>query len=177
MPAKICLIGKTFGRLKVIADAPIRKSPKGRPMRFSLCRCPCGNIVEVMNSCLTTGHTQSCRCLHHELARKRFTTHGHRPGTGATRAYDSWSHMIQRCTNPRDKSWKNYGGRGITVCARWFKFANFLKDMGDKPVGLTLERKDNEGNYCPRNCTWATWSEQMKNKRPGIRHGTSEQSK
>lgn len=80
--------------------------------------------------------------------------------------YNSWKSMVSRCSNPKDGAWGTHGGRGIKVCERWKTFENFLSDMGDRPPGLTLERKDNNGNYEPDNCKWATWSEQNKNKRP-----------
>lgn len=83
-----------------------------------------------------------------------------------------WENMKQRCNNPNNQGYKNYGGRGIKVCGRWHSFENFYADMGDCPEGLTLERKDNDGNYEPGNCRWATWKEQGKNKRRPVKnHG------
>lgn len=73
--------------------------------------------------------------------------------------------MITRCTNERNPAYKNYGGRGITVCKRWLKFENFLADMGLRPRGLTLDRKDNDRGYCKSNCRWTTWSVQQNNRR------------
>jgi hypothetical protein len=85
-----------------------------------------------------------------------------------TRAYHSWDAMIQRCTNPKTKAFKDYGGRGITICERWqHSFKNFLADMGEPPVGQTLDRfPDNDGNYEPTNCRWATRKQQNNNQRP-----------
>lgn len=94
--------------------------------------------------------------------------HGHnsRKGTGRSRTYVSWEQMWQRCTNPKNTSWKNYGGRDISICWQWRDFAAFLDDMGERPEGKTLDRINRDGNYEPGNCRWATPSEQARNRRP-----------
>jgi hypothetical protein len=81
------------------------------------------------------------------------------------RTYKTWAKMLERCRNSRANDFQRYGGRGITVCERWLKFENFFADMGEKPLGLTIERKNNDGNYEPGNCRWATDAEQRSNTR------------
>jgi hypothetical protein len=91
-------------------------------------------------------------------------------GVWNTLEYGVWQAMIHRCTNPRNPQFKDYGGRGITVCERWRKYVNFSRDMGPRPLGLTLDRINNDGNYEPGNCRWATRSEQQRNSRPYLRN-------
>lgn len=92
-------------------------------------------------------------------------THGHARRYQHSREYMTWCDMKKRCENPKDRAYKRYGGRGITVCDRWQSFENFLEDMGQKPVGLSLERKENDKGYSPDNCIWATRIEQANNTR------------
>jgi hypothetical protein len=92
-------------------------------------------------------------------------THGHARKGGQSPTYRTWRAMLQRCDYPSMNNWDWYGGRGITVCDRWRSFENFLADMGERPDGLTLDRKNPNGNYEPANCHWATWAEQMANRR------------
>lgn len=91
--------------------------------------------------------------------------HGHCPASGPTPMYQSWAMMISRCTNPNVKRYVDYGARGIRVCDRWMSFANFLEDMGNRPEGKTLDRINNDGNYEPGNCRWATRDQQARNTR------------
>lgn len=158
MPSFINLTGQKFGRLEVLERDENDKQNKP----LWLCRCDCKNEVIVSGAHLKSGNTQSCGCLQREKA----TKHGHRKNGKQTGFYTIWINMIQRCTNPKHKSYKYYGGRGITVCDEWLIFSNFERDMGSnwKP-GLTIERKDKNGNYCEENCKWATMKEQTRNKR------------
>lgn len=155
--------GAVFGRLTVIRRAPNR----GRHV-YWVCLCACGTVVEVKGDHLKSGATSSCGCFKVERTVATKTTHGHARATtvGQSPTYQSWSSMIQRCTNPKKAKWPYYGGRGITVCDRWHTFVNFLVDMGEKPEGLTLDCIDNDGNYEPGNVRWATPTEQARNRRP-----------
>lgn len=89
-------------------------------------------------------------------------------GKSNTSVYRRWKAMRRRCLNPATDDYKNYGGRGIKICERWDKFENFYADMGDPPAGMTLERRDTNGDYCPDNCYWASWTDQMNNRRNSI---------
>ena len=126
------------------------------------CRCDCGTERHVKAGNLTRGLTKSCGCFKSQVVSERNTTHGHSKHP----IYAVWSTMVQRCTNPNDHNWKNYGARGITVCDSWRTFERFFDDMvGEWKKGLTLERINNSAGYSKLNCKWATQKEQMNNTR------------
>ena len=147
-----------FNHLTVLA---IFEQPGSKKNSRRLCACDCGTILDVSQPNLRHGGVKSCGCLR--------VKHGHAGSRSRRRSreYSTWASMIERCENPGDKRYKNYGSRGISVCARWRNsFENFLADMGPKPVHLTIERKDNNAGYEPGNCKWATYKEQSSNQRP-----------
>lgn len=161
------ITGKRYGRLVVIERANL--APHGH-WRWHV-KCDCGNKKSVEQAALISGVTVSCGCYRLERVREAIaickTTHG----KSKTPTYRIWRVMLNRCDHSSQDSYKYYGGRGIKVCERWRKFENFLSDMGEKPDGLTLDRKKSEGNYEPGNCRWATWTEQRMNQRRMQAHG------
>ena len=130
-----------------------------------LSRCDCGTELIVTGTRLRHGQVMSCGCYHRQRQREVKLTHG----MTRTPTHTSWVAMRQRCNNANNPSWPNYGGRGIRICQRWESFENFYADMGERPDSTSLERIDNDGNYEPTNCRWATKHEQSVNMRHTIR--------
>ncbi len=139
----------------------LREAGKDRwGKRIWLAQCACGNKRKL--SARQLKRNVSCGCMKSDLARKAATTHG----LSKTGIYNVWHHMLARCYNKKNKSWARYGKRGITVCQRWHTFENFAADMlPTYKSGLTIERKNNNGNYILRNCIWVPLGTQAKNRR------------
>lgn len=148
------MLGKIFGRLQVI------QQDFSKRRKAWLCKCICGNTKIVTQSDLVTGNTKSCGCLKREPKK-----HGMCCNRKDHSIYKRWQHMKSRCLDPTNPRYKDYGGRGITICSRWFTFENYLKDVGLPPKGMQLDRIDNDGDYEPTNCRWVTPKENSNNRR------------
>lgn len=157
------LTGRRFGRWLVLAETP---QARPGPSKWR-CQCDCGRIKEAVGyTGLTKGRSRSCGCLRKQLFTKPIDqVHGQRNPT-----YRVWQSMRTRCCNEKHPTYARYGARGIGICPQWKDdFDQFLKDMGPRPPGLTLERVDNSKGYSPENCKWATLFQQAGNTRRNIR--------
>jgi hypothetical protein len=163
----IDMAGQAFGMLSVIDLAESRKNKS-----FWNCECTCGVRIQVAGNSLRTGNTKSCGCTRmqkfHAAARIATTKHG----MYGTPVYRTWQSILARCDKPSHKSYKDYGGRGIKVCESWRDFSTFFADMGDRPLGTSIERIDNNKGYEVGNCEWKTAKHQARNRR-NSRHITA----
>lgn len=172
------LAGQRFGQLVVLQLDRLEGEARHRRVYWN-CRCDCGREKVVRGDGMTGGVVVSCGCYGAKARSKgtalACTTHGHtRGGRGTARhspEYTSWTGMRTRCFNPRNPKFKDYGGRGIGVAARWESFANFLADMGPRPKGTTIDRIDVNGCYTPANCRWADALTQRHNRRDSLLGG------
>lgn len=152
------LVGEKFGRLTITGDAGIR-SNGSYYKRYLIAKCECGTVKEYWWPALRNGNTRSCKCL-----QKQAKSHG----LSKSKIYRVWKSMKARCYNKSEKVYKHYGGRGIIICTKWKKdfsvFHEWALANGYK-LGLTIDREDNNGNYCPENCRWITQKRNLNNKR------------
>jgi len=158
------LVGQRFGRLMVLYDTGKRKK-NGNVVWH--CQCDCGNELDVRSGDLVSIHTTSCGCYQRQRTAEAHTVHGMTRGEKIRPIYQTWRAILQRCENPNASNYKNYGFRGIKVCDEWHKlipFCDWALANGWKK-GLQLDRIDNDGNYEPCNCRWATPQENNRNKR------------
>lgn len=158
------VVGDVFGRLEVVSACFMLTEKSGRSRKYVFCRCTCGVTKSFRCSGLLNKKKslKSCGCD------KEGTLHNRKHGAADHPLYNVWNGMLQRCYNTNNKSYGCYGGRGISVCEAWRDpytgFSQFLQDIGEKPDGCSLERKDVNSGYSPENCVWAKASIQNYNK-------------
>lgn len=164
MVQMVDLTGRRFGRLTVLSFARCRGT-SGRSHIVWQCQCDCGEMKQTRANNLLSGDTNSCGCLVKEGCA---TKHGMARKINRSPEYKIWCSMKDRCGNPKNKHFNRYGGRGVRVCDEWINdFERFYADLGSRPSPKhSLDRRDNDGNYEPNNCRWATGSEQAKNRPP-----------
>lgn len=170
MGKKTDLTGNTYGMWTVVYRSTV---PAADNRKKYICECSCGTVKEVDGRNLTDGTSKSCGCTKADDVSKRFLRHG----LTDTPTYNAWAGMKQRCSNPNDSEYENYGGRGICYQANWDSFDNFLADMGEAPEGLSIDRIDVNGPYCKDNCRWSDNGVQSHGRRKLIYKNTTNPSR
>jgi len=165
--------GNSIGRLNILSDLPIITKVKGKIRIHYQCQCICGKIIYVNKDSLIRTLTKSCGCYRSESTTKRLKSHGR----SGTKLWKTWIGINKRCKNRNDKSYLYYGGKGVKICKDWCSsnpngFSNFLRDMGECPEGMTIDRINSEGDYCKTNCKWSTKKEQSFNTKLNKRNKT-----
>lgn len=155
-------VGDRFHRLTVLRVKTDRYNEKRNTYPYCLVQCECGNVKEINRNNVKRGAVKSCGCLFREAVRKSNRKHG----LSNSPEYAIWLSMKARCKHKSQRSYVNYGGRGIKVCERWFSFSNFYSDVGPRPSpDHQIERRNNDGDYEPGNCIWVSRKVQCRNKR------------
>lgn len=158
------LKNRKFGRISILGESESIRTSGGNSVRMVYCKCDCGIEKLIRLNAILHGSTVSCGCYNYDNIRQS-SVHSIKHGMYKSREYNTWLSMKKRCLNKKHKSYFRYGGRGIKICDEWIcSFENFYKDMGASPSkNHSLDRIDNNGNYCPQNCRWATKTEQSRN--------------
>jgi len=161
-------VSETFGRLTTIGPKFVLRSQTGKTQAYQVCQCECGSCsVYLVSNLRKSNSTQCNKCATIQRGNSK-RIHG---DSGKTKEYKAWKHIKERCYNKNDRRYSDWGGRGIKVCDRWLEpngqgYINFLADIGRCPPECnSIDRKDNDGNYCPENCRWATTKQQSRNQR------------